>query len=503
MTSRARASRSVTGLVSTLSLALALGSCTKAPADSHGHEHEPWAVTSYGERYEIFAEADPLTVGEVSRSHTHVTVLKGFQALLEGEVSAILRDSSGVVATFTQPKALRAGIFSIEIEPSVPGEFDLVFVVKSAAGTEEIPSGRVKVGPPGYPGGLVSPPATHREVTSGEPVSFLKEQQWRIPFATEWAHTGSLHASVSGPARVRPAAGGEAVLTAPLDGVVASSSTLYVGLGVQRDATVLELRPRSASGRSLAQIESESRLADERLKRLEGLYEAEAVSRAELDRARAQSATLGAELDGLKGTGRTIPVRAPFSGRLAEVLVTPGEAVVAGASLARLVRTDPLWLETGLAPESANELRSAPVGLVVTGAPGQPELRLGARSVRLVSRAPEVDRATGRVIVILQVSGAPELRVGTTVEAQILLPGERSGVVVPAEAIVDDAGVPIVYVQAEGESFTRREVRITAREGDRVLVEGVGKGDRVVTKGAAAIRRAAQMSSGEVEGHVH
>ena len=79
----------------------------------------------------------------------------------------------------------------------------------------------------------------------------------------------------------------------------------------------------------------------------------------------------------------------------------------------------------------------------------------------------------------------------------------RAGIVGPAEAIVDDAGVPVVYVQPEGESFVRREIRIVGRQGDRVLVEGVGPADRVVTRGAAAIRRSAQMSSGEVEGHVH
>lgn len=491
-------------------LAAVASGCAGRGADTHGHshDHEPWAVTSWGQRYEIFAEAAPLAVGEVSKSHTHVTILDGFAPLTEGVVSAMLVDSSGRTATFTQPKALRAGIFSIEIEPKVAGTFDLVFRVESKAGSEDIPSGRVRVGSHDRPGGLVQPPAPPAGATAaaaggGEAIGFLKEQQWRIPFATEWARSGSLNPSVSGPARIRPAAGGEALLTAPLDGVVVPSRGLYVGLAVARGGTVVALRPRAPSGRSFAEIESQSKLATDRLERLESLFAAEAVSRAELDRARAEAATLRAELDAVSGTGRAVPVTAPFAGRIAEIMVTPGEAVHAGASLARLVQTDPLWVEVGLRPEVAGTLGAAPAGLVIEGGPGESPRPFAAKAVRLVSRAPEVDRATGLVQAILEVRGAEGLRVGTAVHAHVLLPGRRAGIVVPAEAIVDDAGVPVVYVQLEGESFVRREVRIAGRQGARALVEGVGPADRVVTRGAAAIRRAAQMSSGAVEGHVH
>ena len=40
-------------------------------------------------------------------------------------------------------------------------------------------------------------------------MSFLKEQQWRTEFATAPVREGTLAESVSGPAQVKPAAGGE------------------------------------------------------------------------------------------------------------------------------------------------------------------------------------------------------------------------------------------------------------------------------------------------------
>jgi hypothetical protein len=73
----------------------------------------------------------------------------------------------------------------------------------------------------------------------------------------------------------------------------------------------------------------------------------------------------------------------------------------------------------------------------------------------------------------------------------------------PDSAVVDDAGVPVVYVQLQGESFSRRVVDVHHRQGDLVLVDGVLAGERIVTVGGAAIRRASLLASGSVEGHVH
>ncbi|MEZ4340862.1 MAG: hypothetical protein R3B82_29925, partial [Sandaracinaceae bacterium] len=64
-------------------------------------------------------------------------------------------------------------------------------------------------------------------------------------------------------------------------------------------------------------------------------------------------------------------------------------------------------------------------------------------------------------------------------------------------------GRSVVYVQAEGESFEERGVRLGASQGDRVAVlSGVEAGERVVTRGAHLVRLAG--SSGAVgHGHVH
>jgi multidrug efflux pump subunit AcrA (membrane-fusion protein) len=189
---------------------------------------------------------------------------------------------------------------------------------------------------------------------------------------------------------------------------------------------------------------------------------------------------------------------------VAEVSVTPGQTVAAGAPLGRLVRVQPLWLVVALRPEAAARVTKAPRGLFLSRPGQQAEVEVEARDVKLVSRSPEVDPRTASVAVILEVNrSAAELPLGSTVEAELRLAGETRGVVIPLSALVDDSGTTVAYVQLEGESFARREVRVLGRLGDTALVEGVKPGERLVTRGAAAVRRSSLLSSSAPEGHVH
>lgn len=490
---------------------LAAGGCQDRKAidhPPHAQEHESWAVTAWGDRYEIFAEADPLTVGETSKSHTHVTILDGFPPLKVGTVDAVLRNERGEEQVFRQETALRDGIYSIEIKPTVAGTFDLFFRVESAAGPENIPAGRVVVGAKGNHGGLVEAPRygppglADSSMVVGD-ISFLKEQQWRTAFATEWAGVSSVNHSVGGLGRIRPVAGGEAILSAPLDGVVAEPLRAFVGQAVDNGMVIVQLRPRVGSDRSVTQIRSELELATSRLGRLEELVGFEAVSPSEVEAARARVQTLASELTALAGEGPTVDVRAPFRARIAEVLVVPGQSVAAGAALIRIVREEPVWVEVALRPVDASALDQGIAGLVLRPAGLSDAIHLDASRVRLVSRAPEVSRTTGFVTAIFELSTVGPLRPGMTVDAEILLPEEIPGIVVPASAVVDDGGVPVVYVQVDGESFARVEVRVAVSQGNRLLVEGPPVSSRIVTVGGSAIRRSALLQTGPPEGHVH
>ena len=524
-------------IASSALILVAAGCRGAAPVETNAHDDANWSVTAWGERYEIFAELEPLIAGQPATSNTHVTVLSGFLPLASGKVTVVLRADDGSETAFAQGTPVRDGIFAVEVAPATEGSFAMFFQVESDGPSERIPAGTVRVGSVKDPGGLVGdaphehgPDAGHVHAAptgarSGAAMSFLKEQQWRTEFATAWVEEGSLRTSVRGPARVRPIAGGEIVLSAPVDGVLLSEPWPFPGKSVKRDDAVLRLAVRVSPDRSLAELESstigirsELTVARDRSERLNKLLPLQAVSRSEVERARAlvetQEARLAAaekDLDSAKsyrrdglGSGETLAIRAPFDGRVAAVRATPGEAVVAGTALGSLVKTSPLWLDVALRPEDARKVGSRQGGVIVQSPGGAAPLVFDEDHVRVVADAPVVDPSTGKTSVLFELSGdLLGLQSGSAVAAEILLGGEIRGVIVPASAIVDDGGVSIVYLQTEGEAFTRHEIHVAARQGDVALVTGVKPGERLVTRGGAAIRRASMLSSGPVEGHVH
>ena len=311
------------------------------------------------------------------------------------------------------------------------------------------------------------------------------------------------------------------VLTASIDAVVAPDLWPYRGMDVARGAAIFRLVPR-AGDRSLlelradtAALEADVGAARTRVERLTELVRLEASSPAELERARASLAGLEARLaaaqrgaaaasESTQSGAQPAEVRAPWAGRVAEVSVSPGQTVVAGTILGRIVKPSPLWLEVALRPEDAPRLKGGLSGVNLRRATVPEPQQFAREQVRLVAVAPQVDPQTAALITTLQVEASVfDLPIGTAVEAEILLGGERRGVVIPQSALVDDAGVAVAYVQHSGETFIRREVRVLARQGARALVTGLQPGDRLATRGGAAIRRSSLLSSGAPEGHVH
>ena len=517
--------------VGVLALFLLLG-CTHSHVEDV-EESDAWAVTAWGEKFEVFAEADPLIVGTTVKSHTHVTILGDFSPMREGTVSIILR-GEGRDSVFTEQEPIRDGIYSIPVTPDTEGEFELFYRVEAPSGIEEIAGGRVLVtGSEGEGGGVIqlAESASRAESAVGDdaPISFLKEQQWRTSFSTEWVGESALSKAIRGPGRIRPAAGGEVLLTAPVDGIAGRENWPYAGLDIGRGRHVFEIAPRIGVSKSLAELaastvafESELGVALQRQSRLEGLLETGAASQAEVDRAQSRAAVLQAQTDAARrdlataranrqGEGAAserVTIAAPFAGRIAEVMVTPGQTVEAGMPMARLVKVAPVWLEVSLTPREAGRLPEQPAGIVLSGpdseGPGSGATRFARDRTRLVSIAPGVNPRTGTILALFELdTSVDELRLGVVGEVEILLDEEMRGVVVPTTALVDDSGLTVVYVQLDGEGFARVEVDVLSRHSGRALVESLPLGSRVVTVGGSAIRRATLVATDPGEGHLH
>jgi multidrug efflux pump subunit AcrA (membrane-fusion protein) len=76
--------------------------------------------------------------------------------------------------------------------------------------------------------------------------------------------------------------------------------------------------------------------------------------------------------------------------------------------------------------------------------------------------------------------------------------------VIPVSALVEEQGIFYVYVQTEGESFQKRELKLGANDGQKVQVlSGLSEGERVVTKGGYQIKLSQASGALPAHGHEH
>jgi RND family efflux transporter MFP subunit len=488
---------------------------TQTPTPT-AEEPEAISVTHWTERTELFMEYPPLVAGQQGRFAVHLTELQNFRAVVQGRVTVELAPSNGGPQTFETAGPSRPGIFGVDVRPASAGRYTLQVRLESPALSDVHELGPVEV--------FVDAASVRLEETPEvESISFLKEQQWALDFATEVVRNQQLRSSLRVPAEVIPRSGGDAEVTVPFDGRLVVATPPTIGRRVAQGEVLAELLPPTSTPSDLASLQlaaEEGRAALQRLRadreRAERLVSAGAAPQRRLDEARTAEVTAEARLKAAEtrlaqydassaaqpdAQGvKLFALRAPIAGILQESHAAPGANVKAGETLFRIVELDTVYV-SAIVPEAEfprmNSLSGAE--LEIPGA-GQPR-----RLNRLVTIGRVVDAASRTFPVIYEVDNRDRrVAINQTVYVRLLTSAAGMAPVIPLSAIVDDGGRPITFVQLAGESFARRPVRLGIQESGSVqILEGLAVGDRVVTRGAHLIRLASLSSQVPAHGHVH
>jgi cobalt-zinc-cadmium efflux system membrane fusion protein len=507
--------------ISVLALGLVSASCGRPapePADA-SDQLEASSVTMWSEKTELFAEYPPLVVGETSRFAIHLTRLDSFRALTEGHVEVRLTGADGSPESFQVDAPSRPGIFGIDVRPARAGRRELAIVVRHPALADQHLVGPVTV----HADVSAARAATATVERAGDEISFLKEQQWVMDFGTAAVVEASVRESVRVPAQIAPRPGGSADVTAPIDGRLVRVTELQVGASVAAGDEMARVQPPPSAPGDLPQLQQAVaeaatllRLAMRDRERAERLVMAGAAperrledARAAEEQARARAAGAEARLAQYQDVrtatsstseGNWFVLRAPVAGVVAERAATVGANVAAGTVLFRV--TDPRLVQVvGQIPEASlargRQARAAELEL-----PGS-STRVAVGPLAGLGRVLDPRTRTVPITFALD-NGSLGLVVGQSVYLHLLAGETPPRPVVPASAIVDDAGRPIVFVQTEGESFERRAVTLGPRSGDVVqVIDGVKTGERVVTRGAYLVRLASLSTQVPAHGHVH
>jgi HlyD family secretion protein len=195
----------------------------------------------------------------------------------------------------------------------------------------------------------------------------------------------------------------------------------------------------------------------------------ERLAVASLEVARAAEAQARARLDEKE-------LRAPADATVIARDVEPGDAAAAGKTLLVLARAGDTRLS--VQPDEKNLALLACGQRARAVADAFPDAPFDAT---LAFIAPSVDAARGTVEVRLAVPAPPPfLRPDMTVSVNVEVARREGALVVPADALREDAGGPHVLVDADGRA-ARRAVKVGARgEGVVEILSGVAEGDLVV-----------------------
>lgn len=513
-------------LLTTASLLTVAVGCRDA-ADSHGHDHEPKTaqITVWTDRYEVFAEHPAPVVNKATTFITHVTDLHTLEPRREGMVKFVLRQGE-TIAEHPQAAPARAGIYLPGIIFPKAGDWQLTLLIPTDGTNAPVELGTIKVYANQHD-------AEHAEIPDGpEGVSFLKEQQWKILSKTEPVTKRLLVERLRVAARVRAKPGFSATIAAPVSGqlVAASGQALaQPGQRVEAGQLLALLKPNfSEAGAKVAEAQAEFATAKAALDQAEAAYNRTkklAVEQAKSPRelqeaelayqsARARYSAAAGFLATFQQAGGTsspeapllMELRAPIAGVLNSVAAGPGEVVAANQPVFTVLNPETVWIEASIPESGVARLSKARDAAVESpGEPGRFTPITGDGHGQLLSLGLEVDAATRTVPLIYETANREgQFRIGQSVTLHVETARVDETVAVPESALVEEGDQLVAFVQVSGETFEKREIRAGIRDTGFVQVlDGIKEGERVVTKGAYAIRLSSISGVIPAHGHAH
>lgn len=275
------------------------------------------------------------------------------------------------------------------------------------------------------------------------------------------------------------------------------------GSRVEKGALLFTIDPRpfqaevDRAGGALASAQAADALARTELKRGEALIKDKSISRREFDErknafdvAEANVKSAQAALDAAKLNLGYTQIAAPIDGRAGRAEITEGNLVQASGNapvLTTIIADDPLYAEFEMdeatymeyAHASADDVKSAPVAMGLTGEDGAP------RKGKISSFDNRLNPTTGTIRVRAEFDNKEgALLPGLFARIRIGSPGRSNSVLITDSAVGTDQDKKFVYVVGEDNKLNYREVKLGASVDNlRIVTDGLKAGEKIVVSG--------------------
>ena len=480
------------------------------PHDDDAHAHEPEGPESLSftirtDKAELFVEFPPLTVGQESGFAAHFSRMDNFRAVTEGTAKVALLKGSNEVASNLADSPSSPGIFRLALTPTEAGQFRLAFFIATSGITDTIYIEDIEVYPNKEAAIAANPPQP-----KGDGISFLKEQAWKVDFGIAQAKRGSIHEVIRTSGEILPVKGEETLLSTNTSGIVFfKSKNLMEGREVQAGETLFTVNSKGLTEKNLEEkfLVAKARLekAKADLERSKPLLEQKIISQKKFDERKMEQAIAEAEFQTLSGSFKTggVVFTAPFSGIIKQLPVSDGQFVAEGTALVSLTRNRKLLIQGEVPQSHFSQLKNVRSAHFKT--PWQEQVHsIEDFNGRLVSYGKVTGDGGHYIPILFEVDNRGDLLAGSFVDLYLLTRPVEHALILPKSALMQDYGQFYVYVQTEGESFEKREVKTGIADGQRVqIISGLEAGEWVVTTGAYQIKMASMSSTIPAHGHSH
>ncbi len=267
------------------------------------------------------------------------------------------------------------------------------------------------------------------------------------------------------------------------------------GKAVRQGEVLVELDTRQERAQ-LAAVEAQRDLAGLNFDRMQGLLKDSVISRAEFDRATADSKQSEARVGEVRAAVARKTIRAPFSGILGIRQVNLGQYLSSGDPIVQLQSLDPIYVNFGVPQQAAGQIRMGREVRITS------DDLAGAEFPGRITAVDSVVSEETRNMQVQATLANPRgtLRPGMFVQAEIVLGGGRSIVPLPATAISYAPYGDSVFIVSEmkgpdGGTYKgvrQQFVKVEGARGDQVgVISGVKAGDEIVTSGVFKLRNGA------------
>ncbi len=515
-----------------LGLLMLLASCQLGdaglPQDQQELAPEPFSITKWTTKTELFVEFTPLIVGTATPFAAHLTDLSTFQAVSQDVVITTLQSQNGQNIT-VRSEATSPGIYRPVLTPKEPGTYRLLFTRSHPSNQtvlDTIDAGQVEVMEALT---VLTAQKEPEEEPARAAITFLKEQQWQMAFATQEVSARELGTTLLLYAEVKPTAGGEVHVTAPISGrtLAVENGVPTPGQRVEQGEPLALLLPlptkspaelASAVHATTAELEA----AQHELTRLQDLYANRIIPKRRFVRAQKNVAVFQARLSASRSQLSLLNVnpadtttirkhspehflrRAPMTGTVVTVNLTPGALIQAGRDLFTIMNLEQVWIEGRVFEADISKVRHVEQARFSAPALSMP-LLLSPPDARLLTIGSVLDHRTRSIPLILAVNNSHrQLKIGMHGELSVPTGEVVLALTIPAHAIVHDKGIPLAFVQLSGETFARRELELGTQTNDFLQVRaGLVAGERIVTQGAYRVHLASRSCALPEHGHAH